>query len=32
MLERVLMNQAGPVDAVTEADERIREKLKLYKP
>jgi arabinogalactan oligomer/maltooligosaccharide transport system substrate-binding protein len=32
MLERVMMGQAGPADAVTEADERIREKLKLPKP
>jgi ABC-type glycerol-3-phosphate transport system substrate-binding protein len=31
MLERVLMNQAGPLDALTEANERIREKLKLPK-
>jgi arabinogalactan oligomer/maltooligosaccharide transport system substrate-binding protein len=32
MLERVLMNQAIPSDAVTEADGRMREKLKLQKP
>lgn len=32
MLERVLMNQADPADALTEANERIREKLKLPKP
>ncbi len=29
MIERVLGNQAGPADAVTEADRRLREKLKL---
>jgi arabinogalactan oligomer / maltooligosaccharide transport system substrate-binding protein len=32
MLEQVLMNQAGPADAVVEADQRLREKLKLPKP
>jgi hypothetical protein len=32
MLERVLMSQAGPADAVSEADERIREKLQIPKP
>jgi arabinogalactan oligomer / maltooligosaccharide transport system substrate-binding protein len=32
MLEQVLMNQAGPADAVVEADRRLREKLKLPKP
>jgi ABC-type glycerol-3-phosphate transport system substrate-binding protein len=32
MIERVLGNQAGPADAVTEADQRLREKLKLPNP
>jgi arabinogalactan oligomer / maltooligosaccharide transport system substrate-binding protein len=32
MIERVLGNQAGPADAVTEADQRLREKLKLPGP
>jgi maltose-binding protein MalE len=32
MIERVLGNQASPADAVTEADQRLREKLKLPSP
>jgi maltose-binding protein MalE len=32
MLERVLMDQASPADAIAEADQRIREKLKLPSP
>jgi arabinogalactan oligomer / maltooligosaccharide transport system substrate-binding protein len=32
MIERVLGNQAGPADAITEADQRLREKLKLPNP
>jgi maltose-binding protein MalE len=32
MLERVLMDQAGPADAIAETDARIREKLKLARP
>jgi maltose-binding protein MalE len=32
MLERVLMDQASPADAIGEADQRIREKLKLPSP
>jgi maltose-binding protein MalE len=32
MIERVLGNQAGPADAVTEAEQRLREKLKLPNP
>jgi ABC-type glycerol-3-phosphate transport system substrate-binding protein len=32
MIERVLGDQAGPADAVTEADQRLREKLKLPGP
>jgi arabinogalactan oligomer / maltooligosaccharide transport system substrate-binding protein len=32
MIERVLGNQAGPADAVAEADKRLRERLKLPAP
>jgi ABC-type glycerol-3-phosphate transport system substrate-binding protein len=32
MIERVLGNQAGPADAVTEAEQRLRDKLKLPNP